>query len=247
MKTDYVRSAMDHLSLLRNQGYVILRQVFDDKALGQLRSTVTTLANRDAEAVRQRQGGVYAARNLLELCPEVVTLWRVPVLTRFVRETLGEQAGLVRGLYFDKPPQQTWALPWHKDVKIAVRTPSKESERYSKIRPRVGVPHCEPPVEVLERMLTLRIHLDAATEENGPLQVLPGSHHTGKTLDITRFDPVPILTAAGDVLAMRPLLAHCSGQSAECTPQHRRVVHLEFAASATLPDEYTWHAFHTLG
>jgi hypothetical protein len=54
----------------------------------------------------------------------------------------------------------------------------------------------------------------------------------------------PILVSAGDVLLMRPLLAHSSGNSHEGTQRHRRIVHLEFASAAPLPDEYEWHDFH---
>ena len=47
----------------------------------------------------------------------------------------------------------------------------------------------------------------------------------------------------GDVLLMRPLLAHCSNRSYAGTLRHRRILHLEFAGSADLPDGYTWHTF----
>jgi hypothetical protein len=31
-----------------------------------------------------------------------------------------------------------------------------------------------PPAEILDKMLTLRVHLDDCGEENGPLRVIPG-------------------------------------------------------------------------
>jgi hypothetical protein len=42
---------------------------------------------------------------------------------------------------------------------------------------------------------------------------------------------------------MRPLLSHCSGQSAPETSLRRRILHLEFSASAQLPHGYEWHTF----
>ena len=54
---------------------------------------------------------------------------------------------------------------------------------------------------------------------------------------------VTILANAGDVLAMRPLVSHCSNKSVPGTRRQRRVLHLEFAADATLPDGYAWHEF----
>jgi ectoine hydroxylase-related dioxygenase (phytanoyl-CoA dioxygenase family) len=93
-------------------------------------------------------------------------------------------------------------------------------------------------------MLTLRIHLDDVTEENGPLQVLPGTH--ARCARSSARAPVAILAKAGDVLAMRPLLSHCSGVSNPETSRHRRVIHLEFAAIRELPDGYQWYEFVTL-
>ena len=105
------------------------------------------------------------------------------------------------------------------------------------------MPHAEAPLEILEEMLTARVHLDAMTEANGPLQVVPGSHHTGKSMPAGDIPPRTILGHAGDVLLMRPLLAHASGRSHPETREHRRVLHLEFAAAPDLPDGYEWYTF----
>lgn len=48
---------------------------------------------------------------------------------------------------------------------------------------------------------------------------------------------------ADDVLAMRPLISHSSGASKSGTHRHRRILHLEFAASPHLPDGMQWHDF----
>jgi ectoine hydroxylase-related dioxygenase (phytanoyl-CoA dioxygenase family) len=108
---------------------------------------------------------------------------------------------------------------------------------------KAGVAHVEAPEEVLQAMLTARIHLDDVTEENGPLRLIPGSHRSGKTL---RFDPgasKSILAAEGDVLLMRPLVVHQSGNSHPGTRRHRCVFHLEFTASPVLPDRFAWQDF----
>jgi hypothetical protein len=61
------------------------------------------------------------------------------------------------------------------------------------------------------------------------------------TLDLA--PPLRILANQGDVLLMRPVLAHCSGKSHPDTTRHRRILHLEFATSPDLPDGYVWHDF----
>jgi ectoine hydroxylase-related dioxygenase (phytanoyl-CoA dioxygenase family) len=48
-----------------------------------------------------------------------------------------------------------------------------------------GLMHVQPPIAVLEQMLTVRLHLDDCNSSNGPLQVIPGSHKSGR-LDMER-------------------------------------------------------------
>jgi ectoine hydroxylase-related dioxygenase (phytanoyl-CoA dioxygenase family) len=153
------------------------------------------------------------------------------------------QRSVVRVLFFDKPPQQTWALPWHKDLTIAVRDNGLPSTHFARPTRKAGVPHVEAPRAVLDAMLTARIHLDAATEENGPLKVVPGSHRAGKALDLDAAPPQAVLAGRGDVLLIRPLVAHSSGNAHPATRRHRRILHLEFAGRRDLPDGYAWHDF----
>src|SRR5262245_48303808 len=190
-----------------------------------------------------RDGTLYAARNVLAVWPAAASVWRVSRLSDVLAAALGPRFGLVRGLFFDKPPDRTWALPWHKDATIAVRDNRQPSGVFAKPTLKAGVPYVEAPRKVLERRLTARIHLDPMTEANGPLHVLPGTHLTDQVMPGGDAAPVPILGGAGDVLLMRPLLSHTSGRSAPDTVLHRRVLHLEFAADPELPDGYEWHTF----
>jgi ectoine hydroxylase-related dioxygenase (phytanoyl-CoA dioxygenase family) len=115
---------------------------------------------------------------------------------------------------------------------------------FSKPTLKAGVPHIEASREVLEAMLTLRIHLDDMTDENGPLQVVPGSHRLGK-VPVAGYETArAILGSRGDVLAMRPMLSHRSISSREGTTRHRRILHLEFTGLPHLPDGFEWHDFH---
>ena len=43
---------------------------------------------------------------------------------------------------------------------------------------KAGVTHVQPPLGVLQQMLTVRLHLDDCLDDNGPLRVVPGSHRT---------------------------------------------------------------------
>jgi ectoine hydroxylase-related dioxygenase (phytanoyl-CoA dioxygenase family) len=94
-------------------------------------------------------------------------------------------------------------------------------------------------------MLTLRLHLDDCFEDNGPVRVLPTSHTRGilspDQIQKLRTDlsETPTTLPTCGVLLMRPLLLHAS--SPATNPNHRRVVHIEYAASP-LPPPLHWHA-----
>jgi ectoine hydroxylase-related dioxygenase (phytanoyl-CoA dioxygenase family) len=234
------------LDALERDGFAMLQNVFRcaeiNTWIAELDAAFTTPRD-DAEAIRSRQGSVYAARNVLEWFPAARDLWRIAPLHNLLQTTLGKDYGLVRALYFDKPPERTWALPWHKDLTIAVAEHHARSTSFTHPTRKAGVAHVEAPVELLERMLTLRVHFDDVTDENGPLRVAPGSHRTGKRMPVDGHEETSILAEAGDVLAMRPLLAHASGASHPETTRHRRILHLEFAADPELPDRHAWHTF----
>jgi hypothetical protein len=233
----------DWCAALNQDGCLLLPAVFAPDEVAAMRSALQQALG--GEGVLRDAGGegtVYAARNVLSLWPASAKVWHRSPLVDAVRVALGPGCGLVRVLYFDKPPGQSWALPWHKDLTIAVRDNRLPSSLFRAPTKKAGVPHVEAPLAVLETMLTARIHLDEITDENGPLKVIPGSHRTGKDLALDA-PPHVILSRAGDVLLMRPLLAHCSGRSVPTTARHRRILHLELASSPSLPDGYAWHDF----
>jgi hypothetical protein len=228
-------------SRLADAGYVVLPRVF---ATGQVDAVTHELAfafgnDANGSTLRSADGSIYGARNLLQLWPAVVNACRQAPLPEILTDVLGPEFGMVRVLYFDKPPDQSWALPWHKDLTIAVKNNRLPSEQFGKPTFKVGVPHVEAPEWLLENMLTLRLSLDDMTDENGPLKVLPGSHRSGSA----SCPPVTILGQRGDVLLMQPLLSHASNKSHPETKQHRRILHYEFASIEELPDGYAWHDF----
>ena len=158
-----------------------------------------------------------------------------------MRELLGHKARPVRGILFDKTPQANWKVPWHQDLTIAVKE-RHERENFTAWSIKDGVPHVQPPLQVLAAMLTIRLHLDDCFD-NGPLRVLPATHREGR-LDSAQIahkratiEPTICRAARGDALLMKPLLLHAS--SAGEKPTHRRVLHLEWA-NQDLPAPLQW-------
>jgi hypothetical protein len=238
-----------HVSDISNQlvrnGFVVVASQLPPETIQRLASELTSSLNDshpDSHPLASR-GTVYAARNPLDVLPDVQRLWQQSALGPLLREILGPQLGLVRGLFFDKPPGRSWWLPWHKDMTIAVKNNALPSRRFTRPTIKAGVPHVIAPVELLEQMLTVRLHLDAVTTDNGPLRVIPGSHRTGREIVAAETEPATILAQAGDALLMRPLLAHASGDAASGTTLHRRILHLEFAPREELWDGFEWQLF----
>jgi len=178
--------------------------------------------------------GAPGTRNLANLLPAVARLAESQEIAGLLA-SLGLPGGfLVRSILFDKQAGANWKVPWHQDLTIAVRE-RKEVAGFGPWSEKRGVPHVQPPVEILERMVTLRIHLDECDQDNGPLRVLPGSHRHGvlcaESIKRWRLEHSEVICSAarGAVLAMRPLLLHASSQAIR--PRHRRVIHLEFEAT----------------
>ncbi|WP_198421790.1 phytanoyl-CoA dioxygenase family protein [Lacipirellula parvula] len=163
-------------------------------------------------------------------------------LVELVRSHTGGEPRAARAIWFNKSPEANWLVAWHQDLAIAVRE-RVEAPGFGGWSVKEGVPHVQPPAEVLERMLTVRVHLDDADAENGALRVIPGTHLAGR-LDAGQIEAVrceraeTICTArAGDALLMRPLLLHASGRSTSERP--RRVLHIEYAGWE-LPHGLAW-------
>jgi len=181
------------------------------------------------------------------LWPAVSTLCNNNSVRQLIAHAVGEGAAIVRGLFFDKPPERTWTLPWHRDRTIALQDTDidKLPSGYTNPTRKAGVLHVNAPCDLLEQMLTLRFSLDAMTSENGQLVVLSGSHQTTDGRDDELSEPPlksstrAITCGAGDVFAMRPLLAHCSVKSAPHASR-RRVVHLELCRPALLDSALAW-------
>ena len=226
---------------LERDGFALLPGIFSPQEMHDLAGRLLDdLQSHSGPMVLKSRDRIYGSRNLLAACPWLIDWARCDKLQQVLIETLGPASGLVRGLFFDKPPDRSWSLPWHRDRTIAVINNRLTSDHFQHPTVKAGIAHYEASDRQLQQMLTLRIHLDAMTPENGPLAVIPGSH----LLDPAQEQPPQTLSAnAGDVLAMRPLLSHASSMSREGTTAHRRIVHLEFAANPMLPDGVKWKDF----
>ena len=220
----------DHTQFGRD-GFVIVGDVLSDNEVERLREAA------DSEPLpRANVRNVFAVHGVLR---EFV---HTSDIIRRAHDFFENPPILTRAILFDKKPGANWAVGWHQDVTIAVKS-KLDLPGFSAWSIKEGVTHVQPPAEILERMVTIRVHIDDCLEDNGPLQVLPGSHRHGRLSDeeIVKWSNCPGVTCPmprGGALAMRPLLLHRSSPAK--APSHRRVLHLEFAGE-TLPGGLEWN------
>jgi len=194
-----------------------------------------------SQKVRQREG-VYGIRDLFGIIPDLKPILISEKTLGLVEPILGNASFAVRSIYFDKPNDANWMVPWHQDLTIAIDGKS-DVPGFGPWSVKAGVVHVQPPVEVLEKMVTVRVHLDDCTAENGALEVLPGTQAKGRLssdqINQLRSSVTPQVCEVkrGGCLIMRPLLLHSSKKS--INEKHRRVIHIEFAASE-LPHGIGW-------
>jgi ectoine hydroxylase-related dioxygenase (phytanoyl-CoA dioxygenase family) len=233
MKVGYVENIERH-------GFAVLENFVGSETIDLL---LKELANpRIDEVESQRYRKAFGIRDLLNVVPFTRALANNSSCRAIVERVLGSTARVVRGIYFDKHENANWKVAWHQDLTIAVKE-RMEVDGYHPWSIKAGIHHVQPPVSILQNMLTLRIHLDHADESNGALRVLPGTHNYG------RLDPrktqywkeqqktITCAVRKGGVMLMRPLLLHSS--LAAVNPEHRRVLHFEYS-SVDLPGGLKW-------
>ncbi|MEM9252353.1 MAG: phytanoyl-CoA dioxygenase family protein [Planctomycetota bacterium] len=216
---------------LDEDGYAMVPNVFAGLACDALLRALLEIDHEDD----RRRGGL---RNLTDTTPAVARAAEGPAIREIIDTALSPSAFLVRAILFDKTPDANWLVPWHQDTTIAVDRRIDGLDGFGPWSIKAGVNHVRPPCRVLEQMVTVRLHLDDCPEDNGPLRVATGSHRNGITDQCPHPEEAVTCPAnRGDALAMRPLLWHASTKSD--SPNHRRVLHLEFA-DVELPPPLQW-------
>lgn len=160
-----------------------------------------------------------------------------------VAQILGPSARAVRAILFDKSDGRNWALGWHQDRTIAVMR-QYDVSGFGPWSIKQGIQHVEPPFEVIEAMITARIHLDPVDSNNAPLMVAFGSHRFGRIAVsdvesiLSRSAVGTCLADPGDVWFYRTPILHASARSG-ASGQRRRVLQVDYTVQ-DLPDDLEW-------
>jgi ectoine hydroxylase-related dioxygenase (phytanoyl-CoA dioxygenase family) len=223
----------------REAGFVILPGVFPPKTMEHLQKAIEAIPAGDEV---RKKGSIYGVRNLLEISPAVRELAASTEIHQILSPILGEAAFATWAVFFDKLTDANWTLGWHQDSVISVAE-KKSVPGFTAWGQKAGVWQVQPPVEILSRMVAVRVHLDDCGPENGPLRVIPGSHRHGwqeERLDRWKqtVSEVVCTVDQGGIVLMCPLTLHASSKAQ--SPTHRRVIHIEYA-NQDLPAGLKWN------
>ena len=214
---------------LTTDGFEIHRRLLSDTEVADLR--------READCIAEAAGSA-CVRHLRGRSKFFDALSFSDVLLSIIPHGLRP----VRSILFDKTESENWPVPWHQDLTIAV-TQEIQIPGYGPWSYKEGSPHVQPPVSLLEQMVTIRLHLDDTPATNGALRVIPGSHRNGRigAEGLRDYDKSSVVTCeceSGDALLMSPLILHSSRRSE--SPNRRRVVHFEYARDEDLDSRLEW-------
>lgn len=223
---------------MNEKGFAVINDVFPPAAVDALIACI-----EDADTVKdtfRRTKDLFAIRQFLKEVPATLPLIFIPALKELIQNMFGSNYQIVKSIYFDKPGGSNWFVSYHQDLTISVKEKAAvegfgpwtvKQEQYA----------VQPPLPILERNFTIRIHLDDTDENNGALRVVPGSHLKGiyrpETIDWEKETEETCNVKRGGVMFMRPLLLHASSRTTNQQP--RRVIHIELS-DLELPDTLQW-------
>ncbi len=183
---------------------------------------------------------LFAIRQFLKEVPEIRDLIFNDSVQQIIREIFGAKYFVVKSIYFDKPETSNWYVAYHQDLTISVDK-KLELPDFGPWTTKLNQFAVQPPLEVLENIYTIRIHLDDTDENNGALKVVPKSHAKGiyrpETIDWAVETEHICNVERGGIMIMKPLILH--GSNRTTNGKKRRVIHIEFS-DKELPEVLQW-------
>lgn len=237
-ETDINETKLDRfIGRFEHKGFAVNQHTYSRREVNRMGKLLHEFKKNGAVANSEE---VYAIRGLLQKIPD---LW--PIIynanLRKILQYINPDLFLVKAIYFNKPPLSNWYVTWHQDITINV-SQKMECDGYNGWTQKENVFGVRPPKEVLDQTVSVRIHLDDTTDQNGALSIVPASHrsiHTHDEIKLITGNSLPFVCEmqAGGLHLMKPLILHSSSKST--IKKQRRVIHLEFN-SVNLPNGLEW-------
>lgn len=227
-----------HKNSITENGFTVIDKIFSDEEIEKISELIQNI-DTSKETFRKSED-LFAIRQFLKEIPEVKNLIFNENLKTIIKEIFGEKYFVVKSIYFDKPEKSNWYVAYHQDLTISVDKKLK-IEDFGPWTTKQNQFAVQPPLNILENIFTIRIHLDETNENNGALKVIPKSHAEGiyrpETIDWNIETETICNVEKGGIMIMKPLLLH--GSNRTTNGRKRRVIHIEFS-DMELPKELNW-------
>lgn len=232
---------MQNFKELETEGFTIIEKVYDENEIEKLIDIIENVTKNETEkSTFRKSNDLFAIRQFHKEIPESLKYIFNENLIKIIKSNFGEDFFITKSIYFDKPEKSNWFVSYHQDLTISVdkKIDTENFENWTNKQNQFAV---QPPVEVLENIFTIRIHLDKTTKDNGALKVLNKSHKKGiyRTENINIDSEIETICEVdkGGIMIMKPLLFHASSKT--INNERRRVIHIEFS-NIKLPNQLEW-------
>lgn len=234
----YMENISENKQELLDKGFSVCGAVYSDEEVQRILDLINS-SDTSNETFRKSED-LFAIRQFLKEIPFSFDLIFTDKLKTIIRQIMGENVFVVKSIYFDKPQTSNWYVAYHQDLTISVDR-KLELENFGPWTKKQNQFAVQPPIQFLENITTVRIHLDDTDENNGALRVVPGSHlkkvYRPETIDWELETEQTCCVKRGGLMLMKPLTLHSSGRTTN--NKKRRVIHIEFS-SMELPTELNW-------
>ncbi len=161
-------------------------------------------------------------------------------MKHLIKLIVGDNCFVVKSIYFDKPETSNWYVSYHQDLTISVDK-KIDIDKYGPWTRKQDQFAVQPPIEILENITTVRIHLDDTDKHNGALRVIQHSHlkkiYRPEFINWENEIETTCSVKQGGVMLMKPLTLHSSSRTTN--NKKRRVIHIEFS-NIELPAAISW-------
>lgn len=223
---------------LKEKGFTIFNKLYNKEETNAMIAAIAR-AEQGKDTFR-KSSDLFAIRQLFKEVPELMPVVFNTQLKQLVQEVFGPDYFIVKSIYFDKPERANWYVAYHQDLTIAVDK-KLQLEHFGPWTVKQNQYAVQPPVDLLERNFTIRIHLDDTDADNGALRIIEASHlkkiYRPETINHAAEQETICPVEKGGIMIIKPLLMHSSGRST--SGKRRRVIHIEFSDQA-LPAGLCW-------
>ena len=229
---------------LEENGYSVLSDLYSNNEINEILSCIENAGQEGNSFMKTKD--LFAIRQLIKNVPELTNLLFNKKLANLISDLSESEYFLTKAIYFDKPSESNWFVAYHQDLSISVDKKA-DLENYVNWTFKKKQHGVQPPIEILQDTITIRIHLDNTDKNNGALKVIPKSHLKriirADSKDWNIENEFVCEVEKGGAMLMKPLILHASNRTTN--GKKRRVIHLEFNKH-NLTEPLDWLEYYTI-